>query len=729
MNFASDYSFTNNLNGLLASPSPNLPLYINGYVLPGSSAYAEFSGVVDYTWLSTSGTNGNGTINITGTTNLGSLDYAFLQPTGGSFGTWIPSTGSLAATPSGNGILAIDGFMWIAGDPAEINISSVPEPATLVLLNVAAVGLLGYVWRRRRRAKAFRHVAAFLGAVLVGCLAAHAQGQTITRQGSTVEASFLSQSGSYTNTDPVGLPTPANPGYPPLYPPGSPLTPATYTPPLPINPSTSPPAGGNPFAGIITGWTSTFVDTSGNNYTYAQSNIGDSIATTPSYTSDVQITIPHWQLIQGPTATGYAYEELNFGSNYLFQNNPGLLAPTPAVLPLLSISGTVQTGANAYAEVDALIDYTWFPAISGTNTASGPYTYGPPVSLGDLTYTFASPPGGGTFSQTLTAVSTLSATPSGDGMLAIDGFMWVAGDPFQINISSVPKPATLVLLGVAAVGLLGYGWRRWRRAKAFRYLAAFTAVVLIGLLAAHAQGQTITPQGSTVEAMFGSQSDAYQASDPAGLVPFGPAGSGTYTYSLPLNNMPAITASPSPPSGGNPFAGGGYSSYFNDGNGTWAASMINDSIASTPSYTSDINITIPYAQLYQATIATGYAYEQLSFGSDYLLTNNLNGLLASPTPNLPLYIWGSVQPGITTYAEFSGVVDYTWFPATGYSSLSGVYTFGPAQPLGDVSYSFLQNGGGSFSQTLTAVSTLAATPTGDGMLAIDGCYVGCRRPV
>ena len=93
----------------------------------------------------------------------------------------------------------------------------------------------------------------------------------------------------------------------------------------------------------------------------------------------------------------------------------------------------------------------------------------------------------------------------------------------------------------------------------------------------------------------------------------------------------------------------------------------------------------------------------------------------------------------------------------------GVYTFGPAQPLGDVSYSFLQNGGGSFSQTLTAVSTLAATPTGDGMLAIDGfrqhagiglpaprrqplkstvalrsgwyfisCvlpYVGCRRPV
>ena len=95
---------------------------------PGATRYAEFSGVVDYTWLTVSGTNSNGTVNITGTTNLGSLDYAFLQTGGGSFGTWISSSGSLAATPSGTGILAIDGFMWIAGDPAQINVSSVPSP-------------------------------------------------------------------------------------------------------------------------------------------------------------------------------------------------------------------------------------------------------------------------------------------------------------------------------------------------------------------------------------------------------------------------------------------------------------------------------------------------------------------------------------------------------------------------------------------------------------------------
>ncbi len=318
---------------------------------------------------------------------------------------------------------------------------------------------------------AFRHVAAFTAAVFVGFLAAHAQGQTptITRQGSTVEAFFLSQSGSYTNTDPAGLATPANPGYPPLYPPGAPLTPTTYTPPLPINPSINPPSGGNPFAGIITGWTSTFLDTSGNNYTYAQSNIGDSIATSPSYTSDIHITIPSWQLIQGPAATGYAYEELNFGSNYLFTNNtnnPGLLAPPLSLEPLLSISGTVQTGASAYAELDAVIDYIWLPVIlsnpNGTISANGP-----PVPLGDLTYTWSSPPGGGPFSQTLASSSApLLATPAGDGILAIDGYMWVAGDPFQINISSVPEPGTLALLGVGAVGLLGCTWRRRRRVKA-----------------------------------------------------------------------------------------------------------------------------------------------------------------------------------------------------------------------------------------------------------------------
>ena len=121
----------------------------------------------------------------------------------------------------------------------------------------------------------------------------------------------------------------------------------------------------------------------------------------------------------------------------------------------------MQAAITAYAEFDAVVDYTWIPVnFTGTTFV----VTGPSVSLGQLSYIFTQN-GGGNFNQTLNSGGTpLAATPSGDGILAIDGFMWVAGDPAEINISSVPEPATLALLGVAAVGLLAYVWRR--RAKA-----------------------------------------------------------------------------------------------------------------------------------------------------------------------------------------------------------------------------------------------------------------------
>ncbi|MGO8691479.1 MAG: PEP-CTERM sorting domain-containing protein [Thermoguttaceae bacterium] len=35
----------------------------------------------------------------------------------------------------------------------DVTAAAVPEPSTLVLLGIAAVGLLGYAWRQRQRSR------------------------------------------------------------------------------------------------------------------------------------------------------------------------------------------------------------------------------------------------------------------------------------------------------------------------------------------------------------------------------------------------------------------------------------------------------------------------------------------------------------------------------------------------------------------------------------------------
>jgi hypothetical protein len=305
--------------------------------------------------------------------------------------------------------------------------------------------------RSNLRNLAVRCLTTFAGTLVFCLLAPAAEGQVITRNGDGVEAMFASQSEAFKDSDPTGI-TWGLAGVGP-YAAGAPLP---GLPPVPT-PSITP-ASGNAFAGG--GWTSLFNDLAGiNTFTAAQSIIDDNISATPTVTSDVSIAIPAWRLYQAPAATGFAYEQLNFGSNYLFTSNPGLGASTPS-LPVY-INGSVVPGLGAYAQFDGVIDYTWIPV--SINTAGAIIPSGPQVSLGQLSYTFLQT-GGGSFATTLFSSGSLLATPAGNGILALDGHMWLAGDPFDIQITTVPEPTSIALLGVGLFGLLACRWRRNRPA-------------------------------------------------------------------------------------------------------------------------------------------------------------------------------------------------------------------------------------------------------------------------
>jgi hypothetical protein len=86
--------------------------------------------------------------------SLGQLNYTFLQPGGGAFNLPVFSTGTLGAVPATDGILSLTGQMWIAGDPFELNVTTVPEPSTMGL---AVAGVLAFaVYRLRKRTKSAR---------------------------------------------------------------------------------------------------------------------------------------------------------------------------------------------------------------------------------------------------------------------------------------------------------------------------------------------------------------------------------------------------------------------------------------------------------------------------------------------------------------------------------------------------------------------------------------------
>jgi len=268
---------------------------------------------------------------------------------------------------------------------------------------------------------------------------------------SGVQAYFGSQGPGYQAADPTG-PTWAPPGFGP-YTSGLPLPTLPGAP----TPLVYPAPVGNPF---LSPHTSNFNDaiTIPPGITSAVSTIQAVYNPSPSVTSDASIQIPSWTLVQNPGALSYAYEQLNFAADFGIYGST-LLGSTPN-FPL-TIAGYVSTSGN-YAQFDAVIDYYYAPSTPGVVYVPA----GPVVSLGQLTYSYLQT-SGGSFLYAGTSSGTLAPTPTSFGLLEITGEMWVAGDPSSISVSmTAPEPASLGLLALGALALLGRGREESRRRRA-----------------------------------------------------------------------------------------------------------------------------------------------------------------------------------------------------------------------------------------------------------------------
>ncbi|MDZ4819954.1 MAG: PEP-CTERM sorting domain-containing protein [Planctomycetota bacterium] len=259
-----------------------------------------------------------------------------------------------------------------------------------------------------------------------------------------------------------------------------------------------------------------------------------------------------------------------------------------------------------------------------------------------------------------------------------------------------------------------------------RQLFSMLAIVgaSIGIAASSAQAAAI-PLGSTVQAYFGSNSSPaifpYQQQDPGASSFWTPPGFGPYPVGAPIPNVPNILPTPFWDGSGtfpsNQFAfPGGYTSTFTDAppivGSTTAISNISDNFTPAPVLVEDLFVNFTGWNLTQTAGALGYAYNQLNFVADYGIITSVP--LGGSTPTLPISVTGSTVAG---YAQFDAVINYSWIPT---NPISNYFPTGPAVPLGTLTYSFIQSGGGAFSMILNATGSLAATPVGYGVLEIQG---------
>ncbi len=294
--------------------------------------------------------------------------------------------------------------------------------------------------------------AVFVAAATILLIPGRAPAQVLIKLGNqpfgndNVQGFFAADGDTTHLSDPAGLPPWGSAGIGPYI--GNAISPVPGPPAAPIY-GTQLPSSNSFFSGI---YTSNFTD-GGSPATTGITKI----AAGPAGGSTVASANIHagLKLVEPDPPSQYAYEQIDFVADY---GTAGPLAGGIGGAPSMIITG-LTTGTGSYAQFAGVVDYWW----QGTNTAFTPNT-STWINIGSLNYSFSTG-GPGVFGPlTVAPTGSLSATPSGPGVLELIGDFYVAGDPAQIDVEATPEPASWILMAMGLVAIGGVALIRRRRA-------------------------------------------------------------------------------------------------------------------------------------------------------------------------------------------------------------------------------------------------------------------------
>jgi hypothetical protein len=193
----------------------------------------------------------------------------------------------------------------------------------------------------------------------------------------------------------------------------------------------------------------------------------------------------------GPGGNDYEYTGASNMSNFSIQIRVRVTDyDTPYMNPFGFMVGIEGPGGEASIGITPTYigscHYFWNPTaiFSGDNTGYHDYLLVGSVATGGSFSVYRD----GVFLESTSLLSIPEVVPGtlffGDGT----GTANAVADVASCSFSYVPEPSTLVLIGIGAVSLLGYGWRRRRAA---RQTATFLALFLVVFITTSAQAMTV----------------------------------------------------------------------------------------------------------------------------------------------------------------------------------------------------------------------------------------------